>query len=380
VRVVFVLNAFEIDGPGRLVLDVAARVAANGRFRPEVFALSRDGLLRPRLEAAGLPARVLGMRGLGGLMRLRHWARSLAADPPAVVHTHLAWPDLALRTVAGELGFTALVSTGHGMNLRWDKGALRAAAYGVLDRATRPRCRAWIAVSDAVRRDMVAAGYPERAIRVVPNGVDTAAIRPLPPARRADLRGRMGVAEHDLLAVAAGTLRPLKGQDILLRAVARLAPRHPRLRLVLLGDGPWRSHLEGLAADLGIADRVRFAGVVAEGVPEMLGAADVFVHASRNEAYGIAIAEAMAAGVPVVATRVGGIPEVVRDGETGALVPPEDPEAFAAAMGAVLDDAGLRERFAREGRVAAERDHDIGRTARGYEAFWDDVVAGRFPP
>lgn len=378
-RVVLVLNTFEIDGPGRLVEQVAARVAAAGRRRVEVVALSRDGPLRERLAAAGVSARLVPARGLAGIAAVRHWARSLGGDPPAVVHTHLPWPDLAVRAASRELGRAAIVSTGHGMNLRWDKGALLAGAYGGLDALTRSRCRAWIAVSEAVRADMVAAGYPGNAIRVVPNGVDTTAIRPLAAAPRAALRGRMGIAEGDLLVVGAGVLRPLKGQDVALRAVARSVRDHPRLRLVLLGDGPSRGEFEALAAALGIADRVRFAGLVVDGATDMIAAADVFVHPSRNEAYGIAIAEAMAAGVPVVATRVGGVPEVVRDGETGALVPPDDPEALAAALGAMLADAGLRERFAREGRAAAERDHDIGATVRGYEAFWDDVAARRFP-
>jgi glycosyltransferase involved in cell wall biosynthesis len=154
--------------------------------------------------------------------------------------------------------------------------------------------------------------------------------------------------------MGAGRLVPIKGFDLLLQALPAILDALPASRLLLVGDGPDRPLLEAQARALGVADRVQLVGVHAQVAP-FLAAADLLVAPSRNEGLGKALVEAMALGCPVVATRVGGIPTVVADGETGRLVPPEDPGALAQAVAELLGDPGLRQTMGEAGRRRAEQ-------------------------
>jgi glycosyltransferase involved in cell wall biosynthesis len=173
-----------------------------------------------------------------------------------------------------------------------------------------------------------------------------------------------------------GRLDPVKAQRDLLAALERLAPRHPSLRLEFVGDGPLRDALAAEARERGIADRVRFRGEVAR--PEDAYAAfDVFALPSLNEGISNTILEAMASGLPVVATRVGGNPELVVEGATGTLVSPENPAELAAAIERYLDDPALRRAHAAAGRERAERDFSIRTMVRRYEDLYASLFDRR---
>jgi colanic acid/amylovoran biosynthesis glycosyltransferase len=158
-----------------------------------------------------------------------------------------------------------------------------------------------------------------------------------------------------------GRLAAVKGLPVLLDTVARLAPDHPTIELVLAGDGPNRAALERRATALGITDRVRFLGYQSsDQVRALLQDTDVFVLPSFAEGVPVVLMEAMASGVPVVATRIAGIPELVDDGVSGYVVPPGDGPALVAAIDALLGDPELRTRFGAAGRATVEREYDIG--------------------
>ena len=200
------------------------------------------------------------------------------------------------------------------------------------------------AMADRMRK-FVLASTP---IAITPFGVDAERFRP--DGATAVVRGggevRIGTVK---------TLAPVYGVDILLRAFARARCR-AALRLRIVGDGPDTSALIDLAQALGVRDRVEFVGAVAHAdVPAQLRALDVFVAASRHESFGVAVLEASACGVAVIASRVGGLPEVVVDGATGVLVDAEDVDALAAAIGALADDAAARVRLGVEGRRWVEQ-------------------------
>jgi glycosyltransferase involved in cell wall biosynthesis len=205
-----------------------------------------------------------------------------------------------------------------------------------------------VANSPAARHALERDGVPPDRIVVIPNGVDGAAFGDRTP--RARLRTILTVAN----------LRPEKGHDVLLRAAARLIHTHPDLRILFAGDGPCRRDLESLAAVLGLTSRVAFLGH-REDVPAVLEVADAFVLPSRSEAFPNAALEAMAAGLPVVASATGGLNDLIVNGTTGLLVPPGDPEALALAIGGVLDcpqtaaDLGAQARHAIVGRYSFER-------------------------
>jgi glycosyltransferase involved in cell wall biosynthesis len=184
---------------------------------------------------------------------------------------------------------------------------------------------------------------------VIPNAVDVDAI---PQARRDG---------DPPLVVAVGRLAEPKDALTLVRALAAVPGR--AFGALLVGDGPDRPAVEAEVRRLGLRDVLTLTGT-RDDVPALLAQADVFALSSRSEGAPLSILEAMAAGLPVVASRVGGVPELVVDGETGLLVPPGDPAALAAALGRLVADAGLRDRLGAAGRQRAQRCFDVRRQRR----------------
>jgi glycosyltransferase involved in cell wall biosynthesis len=224
-----------------------------------------------------------------------------------------------------------------------------------LKRWTSSRLAAHVAASRAVARAVeTTAGLPAGSVRTIYNGVPESAA-PLP-----DRRGRV--------IGAVGRLVPEKGFDILLAALADV----PEATLRMVGDGPARAQLEAEALRLGVADRVEFRGWRDDLGAELAGM-DVLAAPSRLEGTPISVVEAMLAGVAVVASRTGGLPEVVEDGETGLLAPPEDPAALAGALRSLLDDPARRARMAGKGRELALQRFSPTTAARAFEALYDEI-------
>jgi glycosyltransferase involved in cell wall biosynthesis len=213
-----------------------------------------------------------------------------------------------------------------------------------------------VTVSEAAKRVLVADGF-ER-VDVIPN-----VAVPRPP--------RPGLDDRPVAAFA-GRLIPIKGADVLVRAFARVAERLPAARLVVAGDGVERARLEGLARDLGLADSVSFTGHLSRADMEarLSGAWAVVVPSCFEEPHANAATEAMMRGVAVVATRAGGLPEIVRDGETGLLVPPRDADALGDALARLLGDRDLAEALGRNARRAA--------LARFGEGAWADAILAQY--
>jgi glycosyltransferase involved in cell wall biosynthesis len=221
------------------------------------------------------------------------------------------------------------------------------------------RLDAHVAVSERLARDVERMlDLPAGSLETVHNGVTDVRVEPLPRLRQEPTLGFVGrlAAEE-------------KGLDVLLRAAARV----PGAALVLVGDGPDRGALERLAAELGIADRVVFAGWSDE-VRRLLPTFDVLVQPSRREGFGIALVEAMLAELPVVATDAGGMAEVVVDGVTGITVRQDDPGAVAAAADALLRDPDRRRAMGREGRRVALERFSAQAMARGFAALYGRIL------
>jgi len=239
--------------------------------------------------------------------------------------------------------------------------------------------RSFIANSEAVRDYTVEAERvsPDR-IDVVPNAVDTDRFRPADAGERARIRRENALPESELLAVCAANLRPIKGVDVLVEAWGRVARGAPEASIVLVGEGPDRGSLDARAETLGIRDRVRFLGRRHD-IPEILRAADLAVLPSRGEGFSNALLEYMATGLPVVATRVGGNPELVAGPELGRLVPAEAPEALAEAVLELAGSQELRERIGGAARERVLRHHGVDAVM----ASWVEVLhrrAGRARP
>lgn len=236
----------------------------------------------------------------------------------------------------------------------------------------------WVAELSAEVMDVVGVRKPPQ-IRAFDLGTDPAWFYPRPDS--GDLRARWNVGEAPLIITVA-RLVTHKGQDVGIRALARLRPLFPDLRYVLVGEGPDESRLRELAASLGVADRVVFAGVLWDAeLPDAYSTAAIYLGASRVEqeidveGFGISFIEAAACGLPSVAGDSGGIRSAVRDGETGLLVPPSDVGAIAGALELLLRDEALRAEMGAAGRAAVETHYNWDRVAGDTRQFARDVTA-----
>ena len=205
-----------------------------------------------------------------------------------------------------------------------------------------------------------------KPVTIVPYGVELGRFQPA---------ARNGAHQSDVVVGSVARLSQEKGLDVLLRATARLIDSGVPLRIVLAGDGPERARLQRLAERLGIAERVEFRGEVPhERVPAVLAELDIFVLPSRAEGFGVAAVEAQAMELPVVASRVHGLPDVVEEGRTGLLVPPGDVAALAAAIGRLSADGGLRADMGRAGRALVERRYRWEENAAQMERLYQHLV------
>ncbi|MGQ0613239.1 MAG: glycosyltransferase [Planctomycetaceae bacterium] len=254
--------------------------------------------------------------------------RILARGPVDLVDAHYAHPDAAAAArVARDHGLP-LVVTLRGSDIHRDLGrsALRERIRATLESAA-----AIVAVAQPLADAVLRLGVPEAKVSVIDNGVDG---RAFAPGKSAPARRELGISEEGPWILSVGSLVPVKGQDLLLDAMASLAGS---ARLLLVGEGPELGRLRMRAARLGLADRVHFAGGVPhERLPLYYRAADLFCLPSRNEGCPNVVLEALASGCPVVAAAVGQVPNLVEEGRSGLLVPPEDASALAGALGRML--------------------------------------------
>ena len=291
---------------------------------------------------AHLPSDVYRLRSCGnvlGVPSVRSWMRAeLDCFEPDVVHVMLFHALVLVATLPRRPGRSHLVTHVYGEGIESEPGA---AVKVPLDRWAGARFDRIVAISESVRRFLVSRyGYsPSKVVTIPPGWTGD----PLPPSG----------ADRPPTVTCVAKLRPEKGHDLLLAAFPLVRQKVPDARLVLVGDGDLRPGLEAEAKARGIADCVEFTGAV-DSIWPYLAEADVFVLASQSEAFGMAIVEAMGAGLPVVAPAVGGIPELVVPGVTGELFPPGDQEALADRLVKLLTSPDARAAMADAARATAE--------------------------
>lgn len=379
------IESLDVGGAERLTVQIANAHADSGSVS-HLYVLTEPGELSRRIGPA-VRTRYLGLRrpsigrplpfALSALRGYRLLSRQLAQDGIDVVQTHLPGANFWGLLLAWR-GFRAVVSTVHS-NQEFNYGRadqawrarLRRRAYREMLR----RCAAVVAVSDGVRDSLLAElGLGAEAagqVAVVPNGV--AIPEPLDPTLAAQVRARYGIPAGDLLVLGAGRLVEMKNFPVLLEAVAALRRTPLRFRVALAGDGPQRPYLERRADELGIADQVTFTGNI-DDLGELMQSADLFVLPSSFEGLSLTLLEAMARGLPVVGTRIGGVVDVVEDGVSGVLVEPGDAEALAAAMRALLSNPPRRAACGAAGLEIVRRHYDFARVARDLERLYRLVL------
>jgi glycosyltransferase involved in cell wall biosynthesis/peptidoglycan/xylan/chitin deacetylase (PgdA/CDA1 family) len=358
-RVLHLIWALDLGGAERQVLEMVRRLD-RGRFDPVVGCLVRKGRWGEALEAEGV--RVVDFAKKPGLdpTLLARLVRFIRRERPAIVHTHAFTAAAWGRLAAVLAGRPRVVVHEH------SAFSLDSALHRTVDRALAPFTDRWVPVSEALAQDLARVlRLPIPRVVTIRNGLPHPA--PSPPVDAPALRRELGAERFDPLVGTVGRLERRKGLEVLLQACRDLSEVWPDLGLVLVGEGPEQEILERQARDLGLGDRVVFAGR-REDVSRVLSALDVFALPSHTEGLSIALLEAGAAGCPIVATDVGGNPEVIDDRRSGVLVPAGDPRALAEGLAVVLGDRDraralgeaasrtVRERFSSAGMVQGIED------------------------
>lgn len=350
-RLLILDTELEMGGKERLLHEFITR-ADRSRFHVAVCCLRPGGYFKDRIVAMGVPF-------YDGLLHHRFdaWAfrqleAVIRAERVEIVET-FAHPNTVIFAALARLrslvervvvSYHAMATDPHGTVVRpYLRPLLR-------------RLDGHIAVAEVQKRKLVATdGLRAESVRVIYNGVDTAIFRPAAADERATLRRSLGIPADEIVLMAVGSLKPIKGIDVLLDAFAPLAPR---ARLAVVGDGPDRAALEARARALRIDAKVSFLGL-RDDVHQLYRAADALVLASRTEALPTVILEAMASGLPVVATNVGGVPEMVEPERSGVLVEPENSPALSDALQRVAASEDFRRRLGERGRTIVQEQFRI---------------------
>lgn len=362
-RIFILSTSMGMGGADQQILILAQAMRARGH-EVRIVALAPLGLMGEEAQRAGIPTESLGMgRNIGIVPRIFRLVRMIRAWRPDVLHSHMVHANLLARAVRPIARVPALVSTIHSIN---DGGRLRMAAYrltsGLADRVT-------IISRLAAQRYVAIGAVPEGRLEVVPNTVDTRRFRPLPHVRAA-VRQELGVG-NGFVWLAVGRFEQAKDYPTMIAAFARLASGRPTSRLLLVGKGALQQEVEQLVRAAGLEERVRFLGVRRD-VPELMSAADGYVLSSAWEGMPVVLLEAAAVGLPIAATRVGGVGEVVEDGVTGVLVPPGSAAELAGAMEKIEALApASRVAMGERGRVLVEQQYGTDHVME----MWDRIYS-----
>lgn len=347
-------HSVEIAAPETSDVALAARIAG--------FTLHALPVSRPLKQAAGR----------GAIDTLAQTIRSGDFD---VVHAHGLRSGFVDRFAARRAGRTPFVVTAHNHVLaRADTSDAARMRHRVVERALSGLVDRYIAVSDSIACELTEVfRLPADKVVIIHNGVDTAPF--LVAQDRALARLALGVAPDAPVVGLAARFSAQKGLRNLVAAIPELVLRCPGIRVAIGGSGPLESQLREQAVALGVSDAIVWPGQIAD-MPLFLAALDVYVSPAETEGFSVALIEAGAAGVPVVATRVGGVPEVILDGDTGLLVVPGDPHALAAAVLALRGDPKTASRLANAARERAMSAFSPDRMVDATLAVYADVLAG----
>jgi glycosyltransferase involved in cell wall biosynthesis len=374
-RILLVIKGLGFGGAERLLMET---VAAGDRsaFDYEVaYVLAGSDGLADAIRSGGTPVHSLGASRSADLTWLGRLRSLVVAGRFDVVHFHLPYAAglgrLAVATVP-RASRPAVVYTEHSL---WNLAAVITKA---INRAGISRDQSLIVVSQAAH-DALPPTLQGRA-RVIVHGVSRTQADELTADRdriRTEVRAELGVPDGELLLLTVANIRPEKGYDVLLEAARILAERKVPVRVVAVGGGPMEDEIRARHRALGLGDHLQLLGQRHD-VLRLMAAADVYVLASHQEGMPVTLMEATSIGLPIVATSVGGVPQVVSDGVEGLIVPPGDPERLADAVQRVVDDPVLRERL---GRAAREKSamFDVTGSSREIEEIYREITGHRPP-
>lgn len=363
-RILHLISSLGLFGAEQVLLNLAANM-------PGVE--SRIGVLNnlhnPHLEAIaeakrrGLKTITFTSRGKFDLRTIRKVRRFLREEKIDILHTHNYKTDI-LGLVAAKMAGIRTVATAHGYT-----GVSRAVSfYEQLDRSALRFFDRVVVVSDSILPS-----FPRHKKVVIPNGIDAHEFSTTSGQRLA-VREELGLAARDFVIGTVGRLSKEKNQKLLLQVTGVLVTRCPYLKVLIVGAGPELENLKGEVTRAKLEGRVIFAGLRTD-MPHLYSAMDVFILPSLTEGVPLTILEAMAAGVPVIATRVGGIPQMIEEGETGLLVPPQNERALQEKIESLIRDSALRSQLSRQALEMVKEKYSVEIMGKEYRKVYDAVLS-----
>jgi len=378
IRVLRVIARLNVGGPAIHATLLTGRLNP-ARFATTLVAGSEEAGEANYLELHGRTMPVLILPDLGREIRPLSDVRTVwrlmqvvRRERPHIVHTHTAKAGALGRLAAILCGVPIIVHTYHGHVLRGYFSPAKTAVYRAIERMLALGTDRLLTVTDRVGQELLALGVGRPAhYRTLPLGFDLAPLL-VAERRRGELRAELQVGDAPLVGIVA-RLVPIKAHDVFLAMAARVRQTYSTAVFVIVGDGELRTSLEQRAVDLGLAGAVRFLGWRAD-IDRLYADIDVVVLTSRNEGSPVALIEAMAAGVPVVSTEVGGVADVVQHGATGLLAPMDDDAALARHVVTLLGDRDLGRRMGQRGRAIVAATYSADRLVSDIEALYEELL------
>lgn len=371
-RIFFLVDSFNTGGTETQAVELALRLDPT-RYRATLGCLRDEGPLRARLEGSGLQVIEFhprgGVKSAGGVYQLLRLAAFLRKERFEVVHAHDLWSNLLAVPAARLAGTPVIISSRRDLS----DGEWYTARNRRMLRYVQRLSTVILANSEMVREDLLRVdAFPPGKIRVVHNGVDASRFRVR--ANREDLFP--GLRGFKLVVVVGNMHRDVKGHPWLIRAASAVVRKFPTVRFLLAGDGEMRPAFERMAQEAGVKQHVLFLGHRPD-IPEVLSCCDIGVLASTAEGLPNAVLEYLAAGLPTIATLVGGSLEVIRDGLTGLLVPPRDENSLGCAILRLLEDPQLAATLARAGRQHVEENFSFDRLLSNVSELYSELLGRR---
>lgn len=354
------------SGPGgaeRVISNLSASLDP-ARYRT-ILCLFRPGWIQTHTESLGVPTYVIPTHGMFDWRWMLRFKRVLKDEHVDLIHAH-EFDANVQGTFVAALSEIPLVATVHGKNYFWEKVRRRLAYRWVSRRAT------MVAVSENLKQFIVEkVGVDSEQVKVVYNGVAV-----LPPCDTADVdqcRKDLDLPKGHHVVGVVGNLYPVKGHQYLIASIPAVLARCPNTTFIFAGRGQLEAELKAQAHQLGVDGHVRFLGL-RQDIPRILALLDIFVLPSLSEGLSMAILEAMVAGKPVIATDVGGNPELVEDGKTGCLVPPQNSQALADRLVLLLTDKERALYFGKNGQLRAQGRFSLQTMVHEYQSLYDRCI------
>lgn len=362
IKVIHVLSDMKVGGAGIWLLNLLDSIDRE-RFEVKVV-LPEGSVLVDKVKGLGFEAiTVEGMRDrsfdtaavglLQGIFR---------KEKPHIVHTHAS---LSAR-LAAKLSGVSIINTKHCLDSR--KTGIKRLAGAFVNNQLSDRL---VAVSEAVRKNMLDNGADKEKISVIYGGIRP--VRELEDKEKSEVRRKWGISDQEIIVGIVARLAEVKGHEFFLKAAEIISREKKDVKFVIAGGGPLESMLKEQAKELGIEARVVFTGFI-ENIYEILNILDINVISSLSEALCLSLIEGMSIGKPSVGTDTGGVPEVVRDGHNGFLVPAGDPDKLAAAVLKLIDDPQLRKTMGDRGRTIAAQSFTAAAMANSIEELYEAVA------